>query len=182
MTNSAEMPDSQDWRAQVGELVAQGWDYLEFLTGVDWPEDGAMEIVVGLRRVGEEPVLRLLSLRLDRRDPVVDSLVTILPGAAWYERETHEMFGVRFVENEDLTPLLLAPSTQTPLLQNSKGDWPLRRTTPLPARLKRRWPGLSDPSDNPPAGLSGSDGAGSTRTRSRHRTTAIPGNCGQWES
>ena len=63
----------------------------------------------------------------DRDDPALDSVVALYPGAAWHEREVHEMFGVRFMGNPDLSPLL------------TTGDmgFPLRRTTALPARVAR---------------------------------------------
>ena len=77
--------------------------------------------------------------RVDRDAPVLDSLVGVYPGASWHEREVHEMFGVTFAGNPDLRPLL------------TTGDagHPLRRTTPLPARVATPWPGAVEPSDRP---------------------------------
>jgi NADH-quinone oxidoreductase subunit C len=161
--NTVEVIPATHWRAALAESVAAGWDYLEFLTAVDWPADSAIEVLACLRRRGADPGARLLGTRIDRDDPVVDSAVPVLPGASWYEREAHEMFGVRFAGNDDLAPLLL----------DRVGDWPARRTTPLPARRVTRWPGLFDPADNPPPG----------QPPARRRTmTTIPGNSPEWLS
>ena len=45
------------------------------------------------------------------------------PSAAWYERETHELFGIDFAGHSDLRPLLLP--------EDWKGTPPLRRDVPV---------------------------------------------------
>ncbi len=46
--------------------------------------------------------------------PQVPSLTPILPAANWYEREAHDMTGVRFEGHPDLSPLLLSSSREGP--------------------------------------------------------------------
>lgn len=52
----------------------------------------------------------LISLRvkLDKKDPRVDSLATMIKGANWIEREMHELLGIEFMGHPDLRRLLLA--------------------------------------------------------------------------
>src|SRR5215470_10439751 len=63
-----------------------------------------------------------LQVRLSGDDPVVDSLVTVWPGANWLEREIFDLFGIRFTGHPDLRRILLPE------------DWeghPLRRDYPV---------------------------------------------------
>jgi Ni,Fe-hydrogenase III component G len=50
----------------------------------------------------------------------VDSLASTIKGAAWIEREMHELLGIEFTGNQDLRRLLL--SEEWP-----EGVYPLRR-------------------------------------------------------
>ena len=40
-------------------------------------------------------------------EPRVPSVTSVWKAAAWYEREAHDLFGVEFDGNPDLSPLLL---------------------------------------------------------------------------
>jgi len=63
-----------------------------------------------------------LRVWLGGNDPVVDSLVSVWPGANWLEREIYDLFGIRFFGHPDLRRILLPD------------DWeghPLRRIIPL---------------------------------------------------
>ncbi|MCU0283458.1 MAG: NADH-quinone oxidoreductase subunit C [Candidatus Nanopelagicales bacterium] len=155
------------WRATCAELAGAGHTMLDLLTCIDDPAAGRIAVLVHLVDVpGRRRVL--LRTEVAREDPVLDSIVAVLPGAAWHEREAHEMFGVRFAGNPDLRPLL------------TTGDmgFPLRRTTPLPARLQAAWPGTADPADRPPPAP---PGAGAPRTAARPRTRlAPPGVPAEW--
>ena len=48
------------------------------------------------------------------RTPEVPSIVSVYPGAAWHEREGHEMFGVDFPGHPDLAPLRYAGCCRAP--------------------------------------------------------------------
>ena len=69
----------------------------------------------------------------------VDSVTGVFPGAAWHERETHEMFGIEFRGHPNLSRLLLSEAFQ---------GHPLRKDFVLAARAVKPWPGLKDPSDS----------------------------------
>jgi NADH-quinone oxidoreductase subunit C len=63
-------------------------------------------------------------------------VVSVYPGAAWHERETHEMFGVDFAGHPGLTPLLLPPEFE---------GHPLRKEFVLASRVAKAWPGAKEP-------------------------------------
>ena len=44
---------------------------------------------------------------LNRENPEIDSLVPLFIGIEWYERETYDMFGIRFLGHPNLKRLLL---------------------------------------------------------------------------
>ena len=55
-----------------------------------------------------------LSVRCTRDDPVLPSLYGVFTIAGWYEREVHDMFGISFSGNPDLTQLLLPENWDAP--------------------------------------------------------------------
>lgn len=151
------------WRERCAELVAGGASMLDFLTAVDDPGAGQLEVVAHLVDVVHS-TRHLLRTRVDRDAPVLDSLVVLLPGAAWHEREAHEMLGVHFDGNGDLSPLLT----------DGAAGFPLRRTTPLPARVQNPWPGAVDPADRPIAAAGGDRIRAAARPRTRLQPPGIP--------
>jgi len=46
-------------------------------------------------------------LRLEKENPVIDSIIDIIPGSDFYEREVAEMYGVKFNLRDGILPLLL---------------------------------------------------------------------------
>jgi NADH-quinone oxidoreductase subunit C len=157
-----EVVPAAGWRARCAQLAADGADMLDFLAGVDEPGSGEIEVVAHLVDV-QRRSRHLVRTRVDRAAPELDSLVEALPGAAWHEREAHEMLGIRFRGNPDLRPLLTT----------GEMGHPLRRTTALPARVQVPWPGALDPSDRPPdAGRAGSRVP--ARPRSRPGPPGVP--------
>ncbi|RLI28350.1 NADH-quinone oxidoreductase subunit C [Candidatus Bathyarchaeota archaeon] len=62
--------------------------------------------------------------RVPKDKPVVDSVVDVIPGASVHEREAHDMLGVEFRGNPNLTRILLPEDWP-------KGVYPLRRETKL---------------------------------------------------
>ena len=154
---------ASDWRGRCAEVIGSGATMLDFLTAVDDPAAAELEVLAHLVDV-DGRARHLLRTRVDRDTAELDSLVDLVAGAGWHEREVHEMFGVAFRGNPSLRPLL------------TTGDMghPLRRTTPLPARMSTPWPGAFDPSDRPPAQATGRVAA---RPRSR---PAPPGVAAEW--
>ncbi len=122
-----DVPDPGQWTST---LAGSADDACELLTAID--HGAELEILVVLR--GREG-LRMLRTRVPAKDPCLDSAVAVLPAVAWHEREVAEMFGVTFAGHPDPRPLLLREHVEAP---------PLRRSTPLPERIARPWPGARD--------------------------------------
>lgn len=65
-----------------------------------------------------------LTIRLQGPNPKIDSVVDLIPGAAFYEREVFGMYGVTFVGHPDLHPLVLPEDwdDEPPMLMNQGED------------------------------------------------------------
>lgn len=115
-----------------------GYDFLDWLSAVDEEADG-FRVVAHLWSVeGRSGIL--LRTRAPRGAPSVPSIVDIFAGAAWHERETHEMFGVDFPGHPgELAPLLLPPQFE---------GYPLRKEFILAARVAKPWPGAKEPGES----------------------------------
>ncbi len=89
------------------ELREAGYVYLATISGVDWPEEGKLELVYHLWSFDERGFVHLKT-RVPRGSPSIPSVYPLFGGSAWInEREIHEMFGVDFPGNPDLSPLFL---------------------------------------------------------------------------
>ena len=88
----------------------------------------------------------------------IDSLTPVFAGAAWHERETHEMFGIDVAGFDDGSGLGLRPL----LLPDGFEGTPLRKSFQLAARASKPWPGGKEPGE----------GHDSARSPSRRRVQA----------
>ncbi len=104
-------------------------DYFDWLSAVDELADG-FDVVAHLWSTAHRHGV-LLRARVSRDTPTVDSVVAVYPGAAWHERETHEMFGIDFAGHAGLLPLLLPPEFE---------GHPLRKEFVLASRVAKPWP------------------------------------------
>ena len=95
------------------------------VTGVDrWPAEPRFEVVYHLHSVARNERLRL-KCRLAGEAPEIDSVTCVWRGAGWYERETFDLFGIRFRNHPDLRRIMLPD------------DWeghPLRKDYPITGR------------------------------------------------
>ena len=118
--------DAAAWRTSVAAAMADG--YTQFVTLMAVEFEG-VEIWLRLRRSGGTDIVLTTGV-----DDGIDSLIGLLPQAAWYEREAAETFGVGF-RGHDTAPLLLtAGSAPT-----------MRRDALLDARQDTPWPGEKEP-------------------------------------
>jgi NADH-quinone oxidoreductase subunit C len=100
---------------------ATAYRYLVDVTAVHWPDDPQpMELVYHLYSYAHDDRLRL-KVRTADTGPV-PSLSTVFKAAEWNERETYDMFGIRFEHHPDLRRILM-PDDYT--------DFPLRKELPL---------------------------------------------------
>jgi NADH/F420H2 dehydrogenase subunit C len=81
-----------------------GFDLLSCISGVDMLDH--LETVYHLRSLTRGQLLQL-KVRLDKEQPEVESVVSVWPTANWLERETYDMYGIRFVGHPDLRRMLL---------------------------------------------------------------------------
>lgn len=98
-------------------LLNNGFDHLSCISGVDYPPD-KMEVVYHVTSYSG-PLVITLKASIPRDDPKIDSLCNIYWNAHWYERETYELFGIRFNDCPYLKVLLLP--------EDMEGEWPLRK-------------------------------------------------------
>jgi NADH-quinone oxidoreductase subunit C len=82
------------------------FDYLECITGVDYPADERIVVVYHVFSY-EKRHRVVLKVYLNRDDPVMPTLVNVWSTANWQERECFDLLGVRFEGHPDLRRLLL---------------------------------------------------------------------------
>jgi NADH-quinone oxidoreductase subunit C len=96
--------------------------------------DSRLQILASVAKAGTD--LRvLLKADVPDDDARVPTWTHAYSGAAWHERETHEMFGVGFDGNADLRHIYLPTEFE---------GHPLRKEFPLLARVVKPWPGIVD--------------------------------------
>ncbi|MEW2300662.1 NADH-quinone oxidoreductase subunit C [Streptomyces sp. NPDC006655] len=111
--------------------------YFDWLSAVDEPGTGFR---VCAHVVALAPARRLLlRTTVPHADPELPSAVGVYAGARWHERETHEMFGVRFTGHPGLDHLLLPETFE---------GHPLRKDFVLAARVAKAWPGAKEPGES----------------------------------
>lgn len=81
-------------------------DYCSFVTAVDRPAEGSIEVVYHLFSMAARHEL-LLKVRVPRDAPQVPSVARLWNGANWHERETYDLFGVNFVGHPDLRRIMM---------------------------------------------------------------------------
>ncbi|WP_146252184.1 NADH-quinone oxidoreductase subunit C [Streptomyces carminius] len=115
-----------------------GCTYFDWLSAVDEPDAG-LAVCAHLAALGT-PVRRLLlRTTVPHGAPELSTATGVYAGAAWHERETHEMFGVVFTGHPGLTPLLLPDGFE---------GHPLRKDFVLAARVAKAWPGAKEPGES----------------------------------
>jgi len=96
---------------------------LSAITAVDWyPMEPRFEVVYFLHSMERRGERVRLKCRLHGDKPEVESVTSLWVGANWYERETFDLFGIRFLNHPNLTRIMMPD------------DWdghPLRRDFPV---------------------------------------------------
>ena len=106
------------------------FDYVDFVSAIDWGERG-FDVVVQLWSTTHHHRVRL-KLACEREDPAAPTISDLYAGADWHERETWELFGVRFEGHPQLVKLLLPEQFE---------GHPLRKDFKLLSREAKPWPG-----------------------------------------
>jgi NADH-quinone oxidoreductase subunit C len=138
------------------ETIVAAWKDLplfSWLSAIDWARDVAVgegvedpdsleerfEVICRLSSVEDAHGAQFVAT-LSKDDPTIGSLTPHIGGAAWHEREAHEMFGIAFEGNANLAPLYLPDDFV---------GHPLLKSYPLIAREVKPWPGDVDVEDMP---------------------------------
>jgi NADH-quinone oxidoreductase subunit C len=125
------------WVEALEAAQAAGAAFFDLLTAYDLGDDGFA--VVAHVASGDLRDHLLVRTTVPSDHAVLATATGVYRGAAWHERETHEMFGIDFAGHDRLDPLLLPAGFD---------GAPLRKTFVLAARAARPWPGEKDPSDS----------------------------------
>lgn len=115
-----------------------GLTFFDWLSAVDEGESGGFSIFCHLydpQRHGH--LLARTTLQPDA--PTLATATGVFRGAAWHERETHEMFGIDFPGHPHLVRLLLSDEFE---------GHPLRKDFVLTARVSKPWPGAKEPGES----------------------------------
>ncbi len=126
----------------------EGLPFFSWLSAIDWAKESAVgegvaepnetderyEVICRLSSVVDASGAHFLTV-VPKDDAWVDSIVSLFGGAEWHEREAHEMFGIDFRGNPNLTPLYLPDRFE---------GHPLRKSFPLLSREVKPWPGTVD--------------------------------------
>ncbi len=158
----------EEWVRAVGDARDQGYVFFDWLSAVDQHDDAeqpGLDVLCHLLDPTPSPERdqRTLLLRTRVADgAALPSITGVFAGAAWHERETHEMFGVEVEGFDDGSGLGMRPL----LLPSGFEGHPLRKSFVLASRATKPWPGGKEPGEGH-----------STRSPSRRRVQApgVPG-------
>jgi NADH-quinone oxidoreductase subunit C len=106
-------------------------DYCDFTGGVDFGPERGFEVVTHLFSITHHHGVRV-KVVVPFEDPVCPTLSDLFPTSDWHERETMEMFGIRFEGHPQPVKLLLSEPFE---------GHPLRKDFPLMSREAKPWPG-----------------------------------------
>jgi NADH-quinone oxidoreductase subunit C len=94
-----------------------GLDHLKGVAGIDFPTHKKLEVLYFLgsfSRPELQDLIVILKTELPRDNPSIASAVSIWQSTHFHERETFEMFGVKFEGHSDLRKLLTLDNWEGP--------------------------------------------------------------------
>jgi NADH:ubiquinone oxidoreductase subunit C len=92
-----------DFRKTVEELIRyRFFTGISTVTGVNIEDE--IEVIYHFTRKG---LVLSVKTRVSKNELVLPTITDLIPGSAFYEREVHDLFGVKFEGNLDLSPLVL---------------------------------------------------------------------------
>jgi len=107
------------------------FDFLTDLTAVDGlklKQKPRFEVVLHLYARATNRRFRLKTRPASNSEPVIDSIVDLLPAANWAEREAYDMFGIRFTNHPNLKRILMYEEFVGHPLRK---DYPVDKRQPL---------------------------------------------------
>jgi NADH-quinone oxidoreductase subunit C len=106
-------------------MLGQGFDYLSFITEVDWQDHLELIYHVFAYDYRKQPLGAILRCDLPRDAmPEIASVTPVWPGAEFMEREAFEMMGISFLGHPDLRRILLPDDfVGFPMRRDFETDW-----------------------------------------------------------
>jgi NADH-quinone oxidoreductase subunit C len=106
-------------------LKSDGFDYLSFITEVDWRDHLELLYHLFAYDYRAQPLGAILRCDLPRDGvPEVASVTSVWPGAEFMEREAFEMMGITFLGHPDLRRILLPDDfIGFPMRRDYETDW-----------------------------------------------------------
>jgi NADH-quinone oxidoreductase subunit C len=99
------------------------------ITAVDWPSrENRFDVVYHFLSPIKNARVRV-KIEVDEATPV-SSIISVFPGANWYEREVYDLYGVLFIGHPDMRRLLTDYGFE---------GHPLRKDFPLTGFVEVRW-------------------------------------------
>ena len=103
-------------------LKDRRFDHLALISCVDWIEKKEFELVYILtgymqsdeEYTGREKMHLIVKTSIRRQNPRFETVIGIFSNAEPYEREIHELFGIKFKGHKRLTPLFLEREYEIP--------------------------------------------------------------------
>ena len=144
--------ERERWREAVTAARDQAeLPFFSWLSAVDWTNEVAVgdppaeeveeryEVMCAVSNITDGQIV-ILSADVPKDDPVIDSVMSVYPGADWHEREAAEMFELDFAGHPNLVKLYLT---------SDFSGHPLKKSYPLISREVKPWPGSVDVEDMP---------------------------------
>jgi len=119
----------EEYEAAVQCCYEAGFKYCSVVTAIDWMD--RLTLVASLCRIdpSEVGVVTIhIKVDLPRTGASIPSIANLYPGANWHERETYDMYGIKFEGHPDLRRILLPDHWQGghPLLKDFEDKRPQR--------------------------------------------------------
>ena len=109
--------DCPAFNVPAGEVLAvlqylrdtQGYDFLMDATAIDWSAEASprFTVVWHLYSSTKHNYVRVAANCESNVEPAMPSAVGLWAGADWHERETYDMFGIKFTGHPDLRRILM---------------------------------------------------------------------------
>jgi NADH/F420H2 dehydrogenase subunit C len=96
----------QEIHAACTQLKAAGFDYLIWVTAVDYPHQNKFELVYAISSFSDGREFCLVT-DIPRDQPRIETVSDLWPTADWHEREVYDLFGIVFDQHPDLRRILL---------------------------------------------------------------------------
>jgi len=101
--------------------------HISTITGIDAGKDvGVYYHLMGKNEGDPSEITLSLRVNTPKTEPRLPTVTHLIPGASFYEREVHDLFGVVFEDHPDLSPLLLPegwPAKVYPLRKECTVDY-----------------------------------------------------------